>query len=60
MGQQFRGGLDEKMRRMWLGREIVPPFRVSGNQNFSTTAFSSKHLDINYKTCKYLFTLVNR
>ena len=22
-GRGFRGGLDEKMRRMWLGREIV-------------------------------------
>ena len=22
-GQRFRGGLDQKMRRMWLGREVV-------------------------------------
>ena len=22
-GKEFRGGSDEKMRRMWLGREIV-------------------------------------
>ena len=40
-GRGFRGGSDEKMRRMWLGLEIV----VAGLDTCSSSDFTSKLLD---------------
>ena len=38
-GREFRGSSDEKMRRMWFGREIVvvglPPLTEEGTQKYN-------------------------
>ena len=43
-GREFRGGSDEKMRRMWLGVEIVvaglPPLVEPSRRNWSVCAFN--------------------
>ena len=48
-GRGFRGGLDEKMKRMWLGREIVvtssPPSSMGDREQSSQLSFTDRLLN---------------